>query len=240
MSFRYGAPSMPFVLTNLNVTLPAGKVTAIVGASGSGKTTLLKLFLKFYKPTSGSIKIGNVDLNSIHSGYWRSHCGAVMQEGYIFADTIARNITESDSEGLTDKNKLLHAVRVANIQSFIESLPLGYHTRIGSSGINLSGGEKQRILIARAVYKNPEYLFFDEATSALDANNEKTIMENLEEFYRGKTVVVVAHRLSTVKNADNILVLDKGMIAEQGNHQELIIRKGLYYHLIKNQLELGN
>jgi ATP-binding cassette subfamily B protein len=240
LSYRYGASTMPNVLNNLNLSIPEGKVTAIVGASGSGKTTLLKMLLKFYKPTSGSIKIGSSELNSFHSGFWRSKCGIVMQDGYLFGDTISRNIAESEPDGAIDKNKLAHAVQVSNLSEFIENLPLGYNTKVGPIGLNISGGQKQRILIARAVYKNPDYLFFDEATSALDANNEKIIMENLEVFYKGKTVVIVAHRLSTVKNADNILVLNNGEITENGTHDDLIKLKGLYYSLIKNQLELGN
>ena len=240
LSYRYGASTMPTVLNNLNITIPEGKVTAIVGASGSGKTTLLKMLLKFYKPISGSIKIGSLELNNFHAGFWRSKCGIVMQDGYLFGDTISRNIAESEPDGIIDKNKLAHAVQVANLTDFIENLPLGYNTKVGPIGVNISGGQKQRVLIARAVYKNPDYLFFDEATSALDANNEKIIMENLGEFYKGKTVVIVAHRLSTVKNADNILVLNNGEIAESGTHDDLVKLNGLYYSLIKNQLELGN
>lgn len=240
LSFKYGVSTMPNVLSNLNITIPEGKVTAIVGASGSGKTTLLKMLLKFYQPISGTIKIGNVDLNNFHTGYWRSKCGIVMQDGYLFGDTISRNIAESEPDGAIDRAKLSQAVKVANLTSFIENLPLGFNTKVGSIGVNVSGGQKQRILIARAVYKNPDYLFFDEATSALDANNEKTIIENLEDFYKGKTVVIVAHRLSTVKNADNILVLNNGEIIENGTHENLIKLNGLYYSLIKNQLELGN
>jgi ATP-binding cassette subfamily B protein len=240
LCYRYGGNTTALVLENVNFTIPAGKVTAIVGASGSGKTTLLKLFLKFYPPTNGNISIGNTDLKTIHSNFWRQRCGTVMQDGYLFGDTIARNITESEQDAIIDKEKLLNAVKIANLTEFIENLPMGYNTKVGPIGINISGGQKQRILIARAVYKNPDYLFFDEATSALDANNEKVIMENLEEFYKGKTVVVVAHRLSTVRNADNVIVLDKGKLVEQGTHNELIAKKGLYYTLVKNQLELGN
>lgn len=239
VSFRYGGKSAPKVLKNITVKIPEGKITAIVGTSGSGKTTLLKLLLKFYKPTKGLLKIGNMNLSNLGTTFWRKNCGSVMQDGFLFGDTIARNITESDSEGIIDKKRLLHAVEVANISEFIELLPSGYNTKIGSAGVNVSGGQKQRILIARAVYKNPNYIFLDEATSALDANNEKAIMEKLGEFYKGKTVVVVAHRLSTVKNADQILVLDKGKIMEQGNHTELTSKKGLYYNLVRNQLELG-
>lgn len=239
LSFRYGGKSSPKVLDNISLSIPEGKITAIVGASGSGKTTLIKLLLKFYKPTKGKIKVGNVNLANLGTTFWRRTCGSVMQDGFLFGDTIARNITESDSEGSIDKRRLTNAVNIANISNYIEQLPSGFHTKIGSAGSNVSGGQKQRILIARAVYKNPEYIFFDEATSALDANNEKTIMEKLDSFYKGKTVVVVAHRLSTVKNADQIIVLDKGRIIEHGNHDELTKKKGLYYSLVKNQLELG-
>jgi ATP-binding cassette subfamily B protein len=240
VSFRYGGVSSPWVLQNLDFTIPEGKVTAIVGASGSGKTTLIKLLLKFYEPTEGNILIGPSKLENISTGTWRKACGSVMQDGFLFGDTIARNITESDSEGITDKERLQHAVNVANIDNFIEGLPSGFNTKIGSSGVNISGGQKQRVLIARSVYKNPKYIFFDEATSALDANNEKVIMENLQEFYKGKTVVVVAHRLSTVKNADQIIVLDQGKIIERGSHKDLTDLRGAYYTLVKNQLELGN
>ncbi|XLS29901.1 peptidase domain-containing ABC transporter [Flavobacteriaceae bacterium M23B6Z8] len=240
LSFRYGGASSPWVLENLDFSIPEGKVTAIVGASGSGKTTLIKLLLKFYDPTEGNILIGQTKLVNISTGTWRKSCGSVMQDGFLFGDTIARNITESDSEGITDKERLQHAVNVANIDSFIEELPSGFNTKIGGSGTNISGGQKQRVLIARSVYKNPKYIFFDEATSALDANNEKVIMENLQEFYKGKTVVVVAHRLSTVKNADQIIVLDQGKIIERGTHAELTKLRGAYFTLVKNQLELGN
>lgn len=239
VSFRYGGATAPLVLEQINLTIPAGKVTAIVGASGSGKTTLLKLLLKFYAPTEGTISIGPNNLNNFDSDFWRRNIGVVMQEGYIFADTIARNITESDSDGVLDKSRLLHAVKVANIEEFIEAMPNGYKTRIGASGSSISGGQKQRILIARTVYKNPNFLLFDEATSALDANNEMIIMNNLNQFFTSKTVVIVAHRLSTVRNADNIVVLDKGRIIEEGTHEQLTRLKGAYYTLIKNQLELG-
>lgn len=240
LSFRYGSKHSPLVLKDLNLNILEGKITAIVGASGSGKTTLVKHLLKIVKPTAGTIKIGNTALNNFSVSFWRTRCGSVMQEGYIFSDTIARNITESDSEGLINKERLLQAVRISNMESFIESLPMGYNTRIGASGMGMSGGQKQRILIARAIYKNPEYLFFDEATSALDSNNESQIMKKLNLFFKNKTVVIVAHRLSTVKNADNIIVLEKGEIIELGNHQELVVKKGAYYQLVKNQLELGN
>jgi ATP-binding cassette subfamily B protein len=211
-----------------------------VGASGSGKTTLLKLLLKFYPPTKGRIQVGAADLSAVSAAAWRRQCGVVMQDGFLFADTIARNITESDTHTAIDRERLRQAVQVANIGAFIEALPLGYNTNIGGSGIALSGGEKQRILIARAVYKDPAFLFFDEATSALDANNEKIIMRRLEEFYRGRTVVVIAHRLSTVKNADQVLVMERGQIIESGSHDHLTRSKGAYYALVKNQLELGN
>jgi ATP-binding cassette subfamily B protein len=240
VSFRYGSSSSALVLKDISLTIAEGKVTAIVGASGSGKTTLLKLLLKYYEPTSGQLSVGSANLNNIGYNFWRSHCGVVMQEGFLFADSIARNISESDENGLVDSKKLQEAVRVANISSFIEELPMGYNTRIGSSGMGISGGQKQRILIARAVYKNPMYLFFDEATSSLDANNEALIMKNLEGFFVNRTVVVVAHRLSTVKNADQIIVLNKGEIVETGTHNELTAKQGYYYTLIKNQLELGN
>jgi ATP-binding cassette subfamily B protein len=240
LGFRYGGRSSPLVLHNIDLTIPAGKVTAIVGPSGSGKTTLVKLLLKFYEASEGRIFVGNTDLKNIDAAVWRNTCGAVMQDGFIFADSIARNITESNSEGIIDKLRLRQATCMANIDDYIESLPTGYNTRIGASGISLSGGQRQRILIARAVYKNPELLFFDEATSALDANNERKIMENMERFYEGRTVVVVAHRLSTVKNADQIIVLEKGQLIEQGTHEELIRARGAYFTLVKNQLELGD
>ena len=238
VSFSYLGPSMPPVLDNISVTIPQNKVTAIVGASGSGKTTLMKLLIGNYKAASGTIKIGETNLNNIDPHYWRSKCGIVMQDGFIFSKTIAENIAIIDEE--IDKQKLFEAVRIANISDFVLQRPSGLNTQIGQEGSGLSQGQKQRILIARAIYKDPMYLFFDEATNALDANNEKAIMENLQEFYKGRTVVVIAHRLSTVRNADQILVLDKGKIAEQGNHHELIAKKGIYYELVSNQLELGN
>jgi ATP-binding cassette subfamily B protein len=240
LSFRYGSRNAPLVLRNLHFSIPAGKVTAIVGASGSGKTTLLKLLLKYYAPTEGSIQVGGVSLAALSTAYWRRQCGTVLQEGYIFADTVARNISESDSEGRIDPARLLEAARIANILEFVEALPNGFNTRIGASGLSLSGGQKQRILIARAVYKNPSFLFFDEATSALDANNEQIIMQNLQEFYKGRTVVIVAHRLSTVRHADQLLVLHHGEVVEQGTHDTLTAAQGEYYRLVKNQLELGS
>lgn len=236
VSFRYTG-SDKLVLNKLNLQIPANKITAVVGVSGSGKTTLLKLLLKFYEPQEGKVKLGVHPLQNIAQRSWREQCGVVMQEGYIFNDTIANNI--AIGEDYIDKDKLRKAVDIANIKSFVEELPLSYNTKIGNEGIGLSTGQKQRILIARAVYKNPKFLFFDEATSALDANNEKEIMDKLNQFFEDKTAVVVAHRLSTVKNAHQIVVLDKGEIIEQGNHKELVQKKGQYYHLVKNQLELG-
>ncbi|MBS3772495.1 MAG: peptidase domain-containing ABC transporter [Bacteroidales bacterium] len=235
--FQYEGPHSPYVLENVNLQIPEKKVTAIVGVSGSGKTTLIKLLLGFYKPVHGYVKIGDIHLNNFSNRVWRSKCGVVMQDGFIFSDTIANNIAVSDDS--VDRERLLHAVKTANIQNDIESLPLGYNTRIGKEGIGMSQGQQQRILIARAVYKDPEYLYFDEATNALDANNEMVIMNNLQQFFQGRTVVIVAHRLSTVKNADQIVVLDKGKVVEKGNHTELTRKKGAYYHLVKNQLELG-
>ena len=237
LSFRYGGSRSPLVLKNINMHIPKGKVTAIVGSSGSGKTTLLKLLLKFYPSTEGEIMVDNVNLEDISAKLWRSNCGTVMQDGYIFSDTIARNIAV---DGLRiDEERLLNAVNVANVSEYVKKLPLGFTTRIGNSGSSLSGGQKQRIFIARAVYKDPKYMFFDEATSALDSNNEKIIMENMDTFYEGRTVVVIAHRLSTVKNADQIIVLQNGEVVEQGNHKSLTSQKGYYYELVKNQLELG-
>lgn len=237
VSFKYvGSDQM--VLYNLDLEIPSNKITAIVGASGSGKTTLMKLLLKFYVPNKGQIKLGSHDLKNVSHKSWRNSCGVVMQEGYIFSDTIANNIAVGVD--YIDKEALAHAVDVANIKTFIETLPLSYNTKIGMEGVGLSTGQKQRLLIARAVYKNPDYLFFDEATSALDTNNEKVIMEKLNAFFENKTVVVIAHRLSTVRNADQIVVLDEGKIAEVGNHTTLVSKKGNYYNLVKNQLELGN
>ncbi len=240
LSFRYGGKSSPLVLNNINCIFPEGKTTAIVGASGSGKTTLIKLLLKFYPPTKGAIFIGNDDLSNIHNDFWRLNCGAVLQDTFIFNDTIAGNISESEQNEIIDRERLRTAAYISNIQEFIERLPNKFNTELGTSGIRLSGGQEQRIMIARAVYKNPDFLFFDEATSALDANNEKVIMEKLNEFIKNRTSVIVAHRLSTVKNADNIIVLENGEIVEQGNHKKLTNIKGKYYELVKNQLELGN
>ena len=240
LSFRYGSKSSALVLKNLNFTIPEGKTTAIVGASGSGKTTLIKLLLKFYEPTSGAIQIDSVDLQNINNDFWRLNCGAVLQETFMFNDTIAGNISESEQNEIIDRERLKTAVYISNIEDFIEKLPNKLNTELGTSGIRLSGGQEQRLMIARAVYKNPEYVFFDEATSSLDANNEKVIMEKLNTFLNGRTSVVVAHRLSTVRNADKIIVLENGEVVEQGNHNDLTALQGKYYELVKNQLELGN
>ncbi len=237
LSFQYEGPHSEFVLKDVDLHIPESKVTAIVGVSGSGKTTLVKLMLGFYPPTKGEIKVGDLDIANMSNRLWRQKTGVVMQDGFIFSDTIAKNIAVSDE--MVDKEKLVNSVRIANIQEFIDSLPLGYNTKIGQEGHGLSQGQRQRILIARAAYSSPEFLFFDEATNALDANNEKAIMENLEEFFKGRTVVVVAHRLSTVKHADQIVVLGKGKVVEKGTHKELTALKGEYYNLVKNQLELG-
>lgn len=238
VSFSYDGADRDYVLENVCLTIPQHKVTAIVGASGSGKTTLIKLLLGFYDPNKGNIKVGELSLKNINPHVWRAHTGCVMQDGFIFSDSIAKNIAIGAE--VIDKERLLHAVTVANIRDFIDSLPLGYNTKIGMEGNGVSQGQRQRILIARAVYKNPEFIFLDEATNALDANNEKEIMEHLHQFYKGRTVVVVAHRLSTVRDADNIVVLDKGQVVEEGTHEELTARRGVYYKLVKNQLELGS
>jgi len=239
ISFSYTQAGKP-VLQDLNLLIPPGKVTAIVGVSGSGKTTLLKLLLKFFEAQEGHIEVGGERLDEINSQFWRSSCGVVLQDSYIFSDTIAGNIALGEaSDAEIDMEALRYACFVANILDFIEELPLGFQTRIGQNGTGLSQGQKQRLLIARAVYKNPQYLFFDEATNALDAENEKAIVQNLEKFYRGRTVIVVAHRLSTVRNADQIIVLSNGQIVEQGTHEELVEKKVKYYSLVKNQLELG-
>jgi ATP-binding cassette subfamily B protein len=237
LTFRYPGAGNDPVLENIDLVIPQGKTTAIVGMSGSGKTTILKILLRFYKWEKGEIRIGESKLDTISHRLWRSQCGVVMQDGFIFSDTIANNIAVGEER--PNKSKLEHAVKVANIGEFIESLPNGFNTKVGSEGNGISQGQKQRLLIARAVYKDPEYIFFDEATNALDANNERVIMDNLLEFFKGRTVVVVAHRLSTVSNSDNIIVLDKGRIIEQGTHFELISLNGKYYSLVRNQLELG-
>ncbi|MBN1198928.1 MAG: Flp pilus assembly complex ATPase component TadA, partial [Bacteroidales bacterium] len=237
LSFQYEGPHSPFVLQDLSLIIPDKKITAIVGPSGSGKTTLIKLILGFYPPVKGSVYIGEQPLQSISPRYWRSLCGPVMQESYIFSDSISSNITMTRE--YVEPEKLARAIRIANLTEFIESLPTGLQTKIGPEGHGISEGQKQRILIARAVYKDPEFILFDEATNSLDANNERMIIDNLNEFFAGKTVIVVAHRLSTVKNADQIVVLDQGCIVEQGSHQELTNLRGAYYQLVKNQLELG-
>jgi ATP-binding cassette subfamily B protein len=237
-SFTYmGAGNAP-VLKNINLVIPHGKTTAIVGMSGSGKTTLVKVLLKLYDAYQGEIKVGEADLRRLSPKFWRRQLGSVMQDGFIFSDSIANNIAVGDENPVHEK--LVHACKVANILSFIESMPLGFNTKIGAEGNGISAGQKQRILIARAVYKDPSFIFFDEATNALDSNNERAIMENLSEFFKGKTVVVVAHRLSTVRAADKIIVLENGEIVEEGDHNVLAEEKGKYYELVKNQLELGN
>ncbi|WP_343675268.1 peptidase domain-containing ABC transporter [Chitinophaga sp.] len=238
ISFQYEGPHSPFVLKDVCMRIPKGKITAIVGDSGSGKTTLMKLLLGYYEPVNGRILVGNQPLPSLSPKYWRSKCGTVMQDGYIFSDTIANNIALDGEE--IDHTRMQLAVETANIKTFIESCPMGYVTRIGNNGTGISGGQRQRIFIARAVYKDPDYLFMDEATSSLDAINERKIMNNLQAFFGGKSVVIIAHRLSTVKNADQIIVLQQGRIVEQGDHQSLTQRRGYYYELVKNQLELGN
>lgn len=238
ISFKYPGNFNPFVLNDINFKILPNKVTAIVGSSGSGKTTLLKILLAYYPVTSGKILLNGMDLNDVYADQWRKKCGIVLQDGHIFSGTLAENI--AFTEGKIDHDKLMEAARIACIDSFIESLPMGYNTKVGNIGIQLSGGQKQRILIARAVYKDPEFLFLDEATSALDAENEKQIYNNLQSFFEGRTVVVIAHRLSTVKNADQIIVLKHGKIAEIGNHYKLVDTKNEYFNLVRNQLELGN
>ncbi|MBF04413.1 MAG: ABC transporter ATP-binding protein [Flavobacterium sp.] len=238
VSFQYEGPRSPFVLKNIDMYIPDGKITAIVGASGSGKTTLMKMLLRFYDSITGHISFNGQNILNLSPKDLRKNCGVVMQDGFIFSDSIKRNIATADEE--IDYDRLKKAAQIANIEEYIESLPLKYDTKIGASGSGLSGGQKQRILIARAVYKNPHYVFFDEATSALDAENEKIIHDNLFDFFKGKTVVIIAHRLSTVKHADQIVVLKKGEISEVGSHAQLVERKGDYFSLVKNQLELGS
>lgn len=238
VAFKYNPHALKNTIENINFDIPQGKVTAIVGASGSGKTTLIKLMLGYYSVGNGNIKIGEFDISEINLKWWRRQCGVVMQDGVIFSESIARNIAVDDGE--IDKERLVKAAEIANIHDYIMGLPLKYNTKIGRDGVGLSQGQKQRILIARAVYKNPQFIFLDEATNALDAKNERAIVENLDEFYKGRTVVVVAHRLSTVKNADQIVVLDAGKVVEVGDHSTLIAKQGTYYNLVKNQLELGN
>lgn len=237
VSFRYNA-LVEEVLQEVDLVIPQGKVTAIVGTSGSGKTTLLKLLLGFYPPTKGKITVGQRDVGRFDQQAWRDQCGVVMQEGFIFSDTIANNVSESDDWPQTDR--LNEALHVANIEDYVQELPLGVNTMIGARGNGVSQGQRQRLLIARAVYKDPSYVFLDEATNSLDANNERTIVNRLDEFLAGKTVVVVAHRLSTVSHADKIVVLEAGRVVEEGTHQELTAARGQYYTLVKNQLELGN
>ncbi len=238
IDFKYDPHALKKTLEGISFDIPEGKVTAIVGASGSGKTTLIKLMLGYYPVMSGSISIAGRNINEYNLKWWRRHCGVVMQDGVIFSESIARNIAVDDNE--IDPERLREAARIACIDDYVMSLPLKYDTKIGRDGVGLSQGQKQRILIARAVYKNPDFIFLDEATNALDARNERAIVENLDVFYRGRTVVVVAHRLSTVRNADRIIVLDGGRVVETGNHDSLIERKGAYYNLVKNQLELGS
>lgn len=236
--FKYDPHALSKTLDDVTIHIPKGKVTAIVGASGSGKTTLVKLMLGYYPVLDGHIHIGGTDINTLNKKWWRRQCGVVMQDGVIFSESIARNIAVDDGD--IDKERLLKAARIACIHDYVMSLPLKYNTKIGRDGVGLSQGQRQRILIARAVYKNPDYIFLDEATNSLDANNERAIVENLGMFYRGKTVVIVAHRLSTVRNADQIVVIDHGKVVETGNHETLTAQRGAYYRLVKNQLELGN
>ena len=238
VTFQYDGPHSPKAINNVSVTIPSNKVTAIVGTSGSGKTTMLKIMLGFYSSIEGDVLLGGKKISQYSISEWRKACGCVMQEGFIFSDTIANNIGVSDE--IPNMDRVKYATNIANIDEYIEGLPLGYNTKIGAEGNGLSTGQKQRLLIARAAYKNAKFLFFDEATNSLDANNERMIMEKLERLFKNKTVVVVAHRLSTVKNADKIIVLDKGTIVEQGTHNELVEKRSYYYELVKNQLELGN
>ena len=238
LSYQYEGPRSPFALKDVNLLIEENKITAIVGTSGSGKTTLLKMLLGFYHPVAGEILIGDLRLSNLSLRVWREKVGAVMQDGFLFPNTIASNISPGSEE--IDEERLIKAVDIANIRGFIESLPLGYNTKIGANGHGLSEGQKQRLLIARVIYKNPDIIIFDEATNSLDANNEKVIVENLTEFFQGKTVIIVAHRLSTVRNADKIVVLDSGRIIETGTHESLIGKKGAYFNLVKNQLELGS
>ena len=236
--FKYDPHALRKTIDDVSIHIPQGKVTAIVGASGSGKTTLIRLMLGYYPVLEGQINIGNTDINKLNKKWWRRQCGVVMQDGVIFSESIARNIAVDDGD--IDKERLLKAAEIACIKDYVMALPLKFNTKIGRDGVGLSQGQKQRILIARAVYKNPDYIFLDEATNSLDANNERSIVENLDKFYKGKTVVIVAHRLSTVKNADQIVVIDHGKVVEEGNHESLTAKQGAYYNLVKNQLELGN
>ena len=238
ISFQYNPHALRKTVENVNINIPHSKVTAIVGASGSGKTTLIKLLLGYYPVLEGSINVGGTDINELNKKWWRRQCGVVMQDGIIFSESIARNIAVGDGD--IDTKRLVQAANMACIKDYIDKLPLGFNTKIGCDGIGLSQGQKQRILIARAIYKNPDYIFLDEATNSLDASNERTIIEHLDKFYQGKTVIIVAHRLSTVRNADQIIVLHDGKVVETGTHERLIASKGAYYNLVKNQLELGN
>ena len=236
--FKYDPHALRKTIDDVRIHIPQGKVTAIVGASGSGKATLIRLMLGYYSVLEGQINIGNTNINKLNKKWWRRQCGVVMQDGVIFSESIARNIAVDDGD--IDKERLLKAAEIACIKEYVMALPLKFNTKIGRDGVGLSQGQKQRILIARAVYKNPDYIFLDEATNSLDANNERSIVENLDKFYKGKTVVIVAHRLSTVKNADQIVVIDHGKVVEIGNHESLTAKRGAYYNLVKNQLELGN
>ncbi|MFC2511534.1 MAG: peptidase domain-containing ABC transporter, partial [Prevotella denticola] len=237
VNFKYDPHALKTIIDNVSLNIPKGEVTAIVGASGSGKTTLIKLMLGYYPVLGGQINIGGTDVNTLNKKWWRRQCGVVMQDGVIFSESIARNIAVDDNE--IDRQRLQTAAEIACIHDYVMGLPLKYNTKIGRDGVGLSQGQKQRILIARAVYKNPDYIFLDEATNSLDANNERMIVEHLDAFYKGKTVVIVAHRLSTVKNAGQIVVLDKGRVVETGSHEALTRKCGAYYNLVKNQLELG-
>lgn len=236
--FKYNPHVLTKTIDHVDIQIPQGKVTAIVGASGSGKTTLIKLILGYYSVIEGRICIGSTNINDVNKQWWRRQCGVVMQDGVIFSESIAKNIAVDDAE--IDQVRLLEAAKISCIFDYVMGLPLKFDTKIGRDGIGLSQGQKQRILIARAVYKNPEYIFLDEATNSLDANNERKIVENLDRFYKGKTVVIVAHRLSTVKNADQIVVIDHGKVVETGTHDTLTLKRGAYFQLVKNQLELGN
>jgi len=238
LSYQYEGPHSPYAIKDIDLFIEANKKTAIVGASGSGKTTLLKMLLGFYQPVNGEILIGDTRLSNVSLKLWRNKVGAVMQDGFIFPGTIAANIAPGSED--IDEEKLIKASEIANIKGLIESLPLGYNTKVGANGHGLSEGQKQRLLIARVVYKDPDIIIFDEATNSLDAFNEKVIVENLTEFFNGRTVIIVAHRLSTVKNADKIVVLDSGRIIETGTHESLIEKRSAYFNLVKNQLELGN
>ena len=238
IDFKYDPHALHKTIDNVNINIPRGKVTAIVGASGSGKTTLIKLLLGYYPVLEGHINICGIDINTLNKKWWRRQCGVVMQDGMIFSESIARNIAVGDGE--IDTKRLSQAAEMACVKDYVDNLPLGFNTKIGRDGVGLSQGQKQRILIARAIYKNPDYIFLDEATNSLDASNERAIVENLDKFYQGKTVIIVAHRISTVRNADQIVVIDDGKVVETGTHESLITSKGAYYNLVKNQLDLGN